>query len=70
MPPIIPARRADCQPRNDPMTAKSAAFGERIGKLEVGTLATLHVDSVSLMKSDLKPSGAVYTRLAEAELGA
>ena len=29
-----------------------AAFGERLGKLDVGTLATLRVGSISLMKSE------------------
>ncbi len=43
---------------------------ERIGPLaQSGTLGTLTVGSLSLMKSDLHPSGAVYTRLYEAKLG-
>lgn len=32
------------------------------------SLGSLDVSAVSLMKSDLRPAGAVYTRLAEAEL--
>ncbi len=35
-----------------------------------GTVGTLAVNSISLMKSDLRPSGAVYTRLFEAALRA
>lgn len=34
----------------------------------VGQLATLPVSEISLMKSDLKPAGAVYIRLALAKL--
>ena len=33
-----------------------------------GTVGTLAVSGISLMKSDLRPSGAVYTRLFEAAL--
>jgi RNA 2',3'-cyclic 3'-phosphodiesterase len=35
---------------------------------KVGQLATLPVTEISLMKSELKPAGAVYTRLASAKL--
>jgi 2'-5' RNA ligase len=35
---------------------------------QVGQLATLPVTEISLMKSELKPAGAVYTRLASAKL--
>ncbi len=35
---------------------------------QVAKVGTLHVSALSLMKSDLKPTGAVYTRLAEVQL--
>jgi 2'-5' RNA ligase len=35
---------------------------------QVGQLASLHVTEISLMQSELKPAGAVYTRLASLEL--
>jgi 2'-5' RNA ligase len=35
---------------------------------QVGSLGTTHVTAVHLFKSDLKPSGAVYTRLFSAPL--
>ncbi len=38
-------------------------LGEQIGKAEVGMLAGWHVEGISLMRSDLKPSGAVYTQV-------
>jgi 2'-5' RNA ligase len=37
---------------------------------QVGQLASLHVAEISLMQSELKPAGAVYTRLASAKLQA
>ena len=43
-------------------------LGEVVGASEIGTLGQMEVRSVNLMRSDLRPSGAVYTRLAEAEL--
>jgi len=43
-------------------------LGELIGALEIGTLGQMEVRSVNLMRSDLRPSGAVYTRLTEVEL--
>ena len=36
---------------------------------QVGAVGNLAVSALSLMKSDLKPSGAVYTRLFQVELG-
>lgn len=36
---------------------------------QVGSLGTAHVTAVHLFKSDLKPTGAVYTRLFSAPLG-
>ena len=43
-------------------------LGELVGASEAGTLGQMEVRSVNLMRSDLRPSGAVYTRLAEVEL--
>ena len=43
-------------------------LGELVGASETGTLGQMEVRSVNLMRSDLRPSGAVYTRLAEVEL--
>jgi RNA 2',3'-cyclic 3'-phosphodiesterase len=45
-----------------------ASLGEKIGKAEVGRLAAWRVEGVSLMQSDLRPSGAVYTQLVCARL--
>ena len=43
-------------------------LGELIGASEIGIVGQMEVRSVNLMRSDLRPSGAVYTRLAEVEL--
>jgi 2'-5' RNA ligase len=43
-------------------------LGELVGASEIGTLGQMKVHSVNLMRSDLRPSGAVYTQLAEVEL--
>lgn len=45
------------------------AIGAAVEEFEVEQIATIHVASVSLMRSDLQPSGAVYTRLFEVPLG-
>jgi 2'-5' RNA ligase len=37
--------------------------------VKIGDIGQLHVNEVSLMKSDLKPTGAVYSRLLAARLG-
>ena len=37
-------------------------------KTQIGQLGTVHVTAVHLFKSDLKPTGAVYTRLFSAPL--
>ncbi|MCD6291604.1 MAG: RNA 2',3'-cyclic phosphodiesterase [Anaerolineae bacterium] len=47
-----------------------AAIGAIVEALEVEQIATVHVTSVSLMRSDLRPTGAVYTRLFSAALQA
>lgn len=43
-------------------------LGELVGASEIGILGQMEVRSVNLMRSDLRPSGAVYTRLAEVKL--
>jgi len=43
-------------------------LGELVGASERGVSGRMEVRSVSLMRSDLRPDGAVYTRLAEVEL--
>jgi 2'-5' RNA ligase len=43
-------------------------LGDLVGASEIGTLGQMEVRSVNLIRSDLRPSGAVYTRLAEVEL--
>jgi 2'-5' RNA ligase len=49
---------------------EQSAVGAVVEALEVEQIATMHVTGVSLMQSDLRPGGAVYTRLFEAVLGA
>ncbi len=55
--------------RQDASRSALSSLGEQIGHAEVGTLASWRVEGVSLMRSDLKPSGAVYTQVAYAALG-
>jgi 2'-5' RNA ligase len=43
-------------------------LGELIESTNVGEVGEAVANSVSLMRSDLKPAGAVYTRLAEVKL--
>ncbi len=43
-------------------------LGQLVTEVEIGELGQMEARAVSLMKSDLKPTGAVYTRLAEARL--
>lgn len=44
-------------------------LGELITESEVGTLGSMTVTSVNVMRSDLRPGGAVYTALARVLLG-
>jgi 2'-5' RNA ligase len=48
--------------------AEQEALGGLVGSSDVGTLVAWQVGAVNLMRSQLKPGGAVYTRLAEAVL--
>lgn len=43
-------------------------LGQLVEEMDVGELGQMEARTVSLMRSDLKPTGAVYTRLAEARL--
>jgi 2'-5' RNA ligase len=43
-------------------------IGEVIAATEIGTLDEMRVERVSYIKSDLRPGGAVYTTLHEAQL--
>lgn len=49
---------------------EQAAVGAAVEAFEVEQIATVRVTSVSLMRSDLRPTGAVYTRLFEVALEA
>jgi 2'-5' RNA ligase len=46
-----------------------AELGDLITRFDVGVVGQVFVDHITLMKSDLKPSGAVYTPLAVVPLG-
>jgi 2'-5' RNA ligase len=46
-----------------------AEVGELITRSEVGTLGQVYVEHITLMKSDLQPSGAVYSPSAVLPLG-
>lgn len=48
---------------------ESRRFATALEDVKIGDIGQLHVDDVSLMKSDLKPTGAVYSRLIAARLG-
>lgn len=50
-------------------SADLLALGELVEKSNVGRLGSMTVRAVSFIRSDLKPTGAVYTTLAEAALG-
>ncbi len=43
-------------------------IGEMIVNAAVGELGQLHVERISVMKSELQPGGSAYTRLVEARL--
>src|SRR5258708_25935362 len=50
--------------RQEAAASALAALGSHIGKLDVGMLYSWPPDVLSLIRSDLKPSGAVYTQVA------
>jgi 2'-5' RNA ligase len=45
-----------------------SAIGRQVEAVKQGSLASWHIEGISLMHSDLKPSGAVYTQVAHAAL--
>jgi 2'-5' RNA ligase len=45
-----------------------AALGLEVERAGLGEIATVHVESVYLIRSDLRPAGPIYTELAEARL--
>jgi len=45
------------------------ALGKAVGTAQIGELARMRVGAVSVMKSDLRPEGAIYTELYRASLG-
>jgi len=49
-------------------TGQRRAIGELIERTETASLATISAKGVSVIRSDLRPSGAVYTTLREIEL--
>ena len=49
--------------------ADLAEVGDLITRSDVGTLGQVYVEHITLMKSDLQPSGAVYSTLAVLPLG-
>jgi 2'-5' RNA ligase len=49
---------------------EAAALGRVLEGVRVGELGQIAVGGFSLMRSQLRPSGAVYTQLAYVELGA
>ena len=53
----------------DASRADAAAIGAAVSQHDQGQLAAWRVGSVSLMRSFLKPDGAVYEQVAEAVLG-
>jgi 2'-5' RNA ligase len=46
------------------------ALGKAVGAFQTGELGSMHVDVVSVMRSDLQPDGAAYTELHRASLRA
>lgn len=46
----------------------ASALGAHIEQLDVGQLAQWRVEALSLMQSNLTPTGAIYTRLAHVSL--
>lgn len=53
--------------QRDASPGERQQIGALIENMRVGDLGELRVDRVSVMKSELKPGGSVYTRLAEIE---
>lgn len=56
--------------RRNVSSTERQRLGALIEKVDVGKLGRMPVASVSLIRSDLRPTGAVYTELARASLRA
>jgi 2'-5' RNA ligase len=54
--------------RREAKPADRQRVGEAVQKTTVGTIGAMRVTRVSVMRSELKPSGAEYTRLAAIDL--
>lgn len=54
--------------KKDVSPSERASIGAMVEAARVNTLGELHVDHVSVIKSELRPSGSVYTRLYAIEL--
>ncbi len=54
--------------RQDAPRLALSALGDQVRKADTRPLASWRVEGISLMRSDLKPSGAVYTQLLHAAL--
>ncbi len=55
--------------KRDAAPTERRAVGEEIERAHIATLGMLRVERVSLMQSDLRPTGSVYTQVAAVELG-
>jgi 2'-5' RNA ligase len=55
--------------RDKARSSERQELGQLLTKVKVDTSATMTVRELSLMRSELHPSGAVYTRLVAAPLG-
>jgi 2'-5' RNA ligase len=55
--------------RNKARSSERQELGELLTKVRVDTSAAMTAHELSLMRSELRPSGAVYTRLAAVPLG-
>lgn len=50
--------------KRDVSPGERVSIGAMIDAAKIGTLGELHVDHVSVMKSELRPGGSVYSQLA------
>ena len=55
--------------KRDASASDQRFVGEMVAQAQVGELGEINARHVSIMKSDLKPTGSVYTRLYQVELG-
>jgi 2'-5' RNA ligase len=49
--------------------AEARQIGEMVSFASIGTIDEMSIEYVSYIKSDLRPSGAIYTTLSKVELG-